>query len=160
MATYLQSDRRLVIRTPLPEHTLLLAGFSGVEAMSEPFMFHLDLGHKGLALSTTICATLDFIVLYFLMRPAAGTLDTKKLLSTLLRCGLACLAIAAVCYAGKNFLPILLPQSNLLNRGVVVLGTIGLAASAYLGACLLLRVEETRSALDIIQRKLKKQRTP
>jgi hypothetical protein len=41
-----------------------------------------------------------------------------------------------------------------------VLGTIGLAASAYLGACLLLRVEETRSALDIIQRKLKKQRTP
>jgi type VI secretion system secreted protein VgrG len=43
MATYLQSDRRLVIRTPLPEHTLLLAGFSGVEAMSEPFMFHLDL---------------------------------------------------------------------------------------------------------------------
>jgi hypothetical protein len=41
-----------------------------------------------------------------------------------------------------------------------VLGTIGLAAFAYLAACLLLRVEETRSALDIIKRRLKKPRTP
>jgi putative peptidoglycan lipid II flippase len=122
-------------------------------------MFHLDLGHKGLALSTTICATLDFLILYLLLRPAAGTLDTKKTLSTLLRCGLACLALAAICFAGKNLLPTLLPQTNLLNRSVAVLGTIGLAAFAYLAACLLLRVEETRSALEILQRKLLKART-
>ena len=123
------------------------------------FMFHLDLGHKGLALSTTICATLDFLILYLLLRPTVGTLDTKKTLSTLLRCGLACLALAAICFAGKNLLPTLLPQTNLLNRSVAVLGTIGLAAFAYLAACLLLRVEETRSALEILQRKLLKART-
>jgi putative peptidoglycan lipid II flippase len=123
------------------------------------FMFRLDLGHKGLALSTTICAMLNFLILYLLMRPAAGTLDTKKILSTLLRCGIACLAIAAVCLAGKNLLPAVLPQTIFFNRILAVLGTIGLAATAYLAACLLLRVEETRSALDILRRKLKKPRT-
>jgi hypothetical protein len=34
------------------------------------------------------------------------------------------------------------------------------AEKDYLAACLLQRVEETRSALDILTRKLKKQRTP
>lgn len=43
MSEYRQTNRRLVIRSPLPDNTLLLAGFSGVEALSEPFMFHLDL---------------------------------------------------------------------------------------------------------------------
>jgi hypothetical protein len=92
------------------------------------------------------------------MRPAAGTLDTQKTLSTLLRCGIACLALAAICYAGKNLLQTVLPQTNLLNRSVAVFGTIGLASFAYLAACLLLRVEETRSALEILQRKLLKPR--
>ena len=143
--------------------TPMLVSFGAVGlniALNYYFMFQLGLGHKGLALSTAICATLNFLVLYLLMRPAAGTLDTIKILSTLLRCGIACLAIAAVCLAGKNLLPAVLPQTIFFNRILAVLGTIGLAAAAYLAACLLLRVEETRSALDILRRKLKKPRTP
>jgi putative peptidoglycan lipid II flippase len=142
--------------------TPMLVSFASVGlniVLNYYFMFRLDLGHKGLALSTTICAMLNFLVLYFLMRPAAGTLDTKKILSTLLRCGIACLSIAAVCLVGKNLLPAVLPQTNFFNCALAVLGTIGLAAAAYLAACLLLRVEETRSALDILRRKLNKPRT-
>jgi len=43
MSTYVQNNRRLVIKSPLGDNVLLLAGFSGVESMSEPFAFHLDI---------------------------------------------------------------------------------------------------------------------
>jgi type VI secretion system secreted protein VgrG len=46
MPNYKQADRRLVVSTPLGENTLLLEGFSGVEALSEPFAFQLQLASE------------------------------------------------------------------------------------------------------------------
>jgi len=41
--SWTQTDRLISLTTPLGEDTLLLAGFSGREAISEPFSFQLDL---------------------------------------------------------------------------------------------------------------------
>ena len=43
MATYTQADRPLEVTTPLGEDVLLVVGFSGHEAMSQLFNFHLEL---------------------------------------------------------------------------------------------------------------------
>ncbi|HET9985781.1 MAG TPA: type VI secretion system tip protein TssI/VgrG [Longimicrobiales bacterium] len=43
MATYLQADRPLRIKTKLGENQLLLAAFTGTEAISRPYRFRLDL---------------------------------------------------------------------------------------------------------------------
>jgi len=43
MATYTQAHRPLAVSTPLGEDVLLLVGFSGQEAVSQLFDFHLDL---------------------------------------------------------------------------------------------------------------------
>ncbi|HEY3064809.1 MAG TPA: type VI secretion system tip protein TssI/VgrG [Methylomirabilota bacterium] len=43
MATYVQADRPLVVNTPLGKDVLLLVGFSGTEALSQLFSYHLDL---------------------------------------------------------------------------------------------------------------------
>jgi type VI secretion system secreted protein VgrG len=43
MASYLQEHRPLAVYTPLGEDVLLLVGFSGQEAISQLFLFHLDL---------------------------------------------------------------------------------------------------------------------
>lgn len=43
MSTYSQAKRPLAVTTPLGEDKLLLVGFSGQEAISRPFNFHLDL---------------------------------------------------------------------------------------------------------------------
>ena len=40
---YSQQDRLISLTTPLGEDVLLLAGFSGHEAISRLFSFHLDL---------------------------------------------------------------------------------------------------------------------
>jgi putative peptidoglycan lipid II flippase len=120
------------------------------------FMFHLGLGHKGLALSTSICALLNFGALYLLMRPAARTLETRRLAVTILRCGLAAAALAAVCHASLTQVPALLPGDAVVPRALRLFATIGLASAAYLLVCLVLRVEETTTALDIVKRKLRR----
>lgn len=120
------------------------------------FMFHFGLAHKGLALSTSICAILNFGVLYLLMRPAARTLDTRRFAGTLVRCALAAAALAAVCRLSLDHLPMLLPGKGVALQAIRLFATIGLASAAYLVACLLLRVEETTAALDILKRKLRR----
>ena len=118
------------------------------------FMFHLGLGHKGLALSTTLCATLNFGALYWLMRGPAKNLETRRFLSTLVRCALAAVPLAAACEATLTFAPRFLPGDGILQRIILVLGTICLAAPAYFLTCLVLRVEETTAALAILKRKI------
>ncbi len=39
---YTQDGRRLVVKTPLGKDVLLLTGFTGHEAISQPFLFQLD----------------------------------------------------------------------------------------------------------------------
>jgi putative peptidoglycan lipid II flippase len=120
------------------------------------FMFHLGLGHKGLALSTSICALLNFGVLYLLMRPAVLTLESRRLAGTLVRCSLAATALAAVCKVSLDHAQTFLPGDTLALQATRLFATIGAASAAYLIACLLLRVEETTSVLDILKRKLQR----
>jgi putative peptidoglycan lipid II flippase len=143
--------------------TPMLVSFGSVAlniALNNYFMFRLGMGHTGLALSTTICATLNFAALYLLMRPAARTLDSSQFFSTLARCALATIPIALICLAGNSYLPGLIPSDSLAWRAASVLATISAAVASYLLACLLLRVDETQSLLEILKRKLQKTRTP
>jgi len=138
--------------------TPMLVSFGAVAlnlALNWLFMFRLGLGHRGLALSTSLCAVLNIATLYLLMRPAAGTLDSTKFLSTLLRCLAASVPLALVCIWANATLPGLLPGPSVLASSVRVLGTIALAGGAYLGACLLLKVEEPRAMLAILRKKLR-----
>src|SRR5205807_2155001 len=43
------------------------------------FMFKLGLGHRGLALSTSLVALTNFLLLYIMMRKYAGSLETGTL---------------------------------------------------------------------------------
>ena len=117
-------------------------------------IFRMDFGHRGLALSTAVSATLNFLVLYFLMRSHVQTLHTGRLLLTLLRCGVAAAALGGVCAAGMIyghqwlFAPVF--WQKLASLGVLI----GLAAAAYVGVCFLLRVEETRDAYEALGEKI------
>ena len=118
------------------------------------FMFSLSLGHRGLALSTTICAIVNFVLLYFLMLRPAGTLDSGKFLSTLLRCTLASIPLGLVCWAILGFAPPLFSSYGFWPKALVLFTTIPAASLAYVGACVVLRVEETTDALSLVRKKL------
>jgi putative peptidoglycan lipid II flippase len=137
--------------------TPMLVSFGSVALnllLNYVFMFHLGLGHKGLALSTSICAILNFTTLYFLMLSAAKNLESKKFLSTVLRCTIATIPLAATCHAVLTFGPAMLVGGGLLKQIAVVAAAMFLASAAYFLSCLILRVEETNSAMGIIRRKI------
>ena len=120
------------------------------------FVFRLGLEHRGLALSTTICATLNFAALYFLMLGPAGTLDSRRFLLALGRCALAAVPLGLTCWAGMHFAPSLFPKPVFWQRAIVLFATLGAASLVYLAGCVLLRVEETKEAGRIILRKLRR----
>ncbi|MCK9588421.1 MAG: murein biosynthesis integral membrane protein MurJ [Terrimicrobiaceae bacterium] len=120
------------------------------------FVFHLNLGHRGLALSTSICAILNFAALYFLMRGPAATLESRRSLLALGRCALAAVPLGLTCWAGIHCAPSLFPQPVFWQKALILFLTIGAASLVYLGACLLLRVEETNEAMRIAMRKFRR----
>ena len=120
------------------------------------FIFHMNLGHRGLALSTSICATLNFGILYFLMLGPAGTLESRRFLLAVARCALASLVLGAVCWAGIHLASRFFPRPVFWQGGVMLFVTMGAASLIYLATCLLLRVEETQDALRIIRRKIRR----
>lgn len=120
------------------------------------FIFHLKFGHRGLALSTAISATLNFTALYFLMVQAAGTLDSRRFLSTLFRCAAAAAVLGVICWASTTWLHGWLFDSPFLLRVVVLALVIAIAGGGYLLACYLMHVEAIHDAFNAVARKLRK----
>ncbi len=118
------------------------------------FIFQMDLGHRGLALSTAIAATINFLALYGLMTWREGKLGTRELLLTMGRCALACLGLTGICLAAMRLIPDWLFAHSIGVRIVSLLGVIALAGLAYIGLCFVLRVGEVREAAEIIMRKI------
>jgi putative peptidoglycan lipid II flippase len=116
--------------------------------------FRMGLGHKGLALSTGLVASIDFVILYFLMRRAAGGMETLKVVGSLGRILVAAAGLGAVCVLGREWLAPWLSAASLFDRAWSLLAIIGAAAAVYFGLCALLRVEEARDAVALFKRKI------
>jgi putative peptidoglycan lipid II flippase len=124
------------------------------------FMFRLDLGHKGLALSTSICAILNFTTLYILMLSPAKNLESGKFIGTLIRCLAATIPLALACHAVLSFGPTFFTGTRLASQIALVLSAIIAGSAAYFLSCLVLRVDETSAAMGIIRRKIFKKQAP
>ncbi len=118
------------------------------------FIFRMDLGHRGLALSTAIAAVINFFALYVLMTWHVGTLKTRVLLTTTGRCILGSVGLGLVCFGAMYFFPNLLFAPSIGMRVVALFGVILVAGFVYLGACFALQVEEIREAVGIVRAKL------
>jgi putative peptidoglycan lipid II flippase len=118
------------------------------------FTFHLGMGHRGLALSTGLAATANFLMLYFFMRRAAGGMPTSTMLGSFLRMIIAAAALAAVCVLGRQYLGEWLVSPSLVDRQWSLLSVIAVGAGVYFGVCALLRVDEAHEAIALIKRKI------
>jgi putative peptidoglycan lipid II flippase len=120
------------------------------------FVFHTALGPRGLALSTGISATLNFLLLYLLMHRAAGRLESSRLLASLSRCVLASAALGAVCWAGTTWLHHWMFDATFVFRLASLLGVVSVAGAVYFAACFMLRVEAMQDAMAAVRRKLRR----
>jgi putative peptidoglycan lipid II flippase len=106
------------------------------------FIFQLALGHRGLALATSLSATANFVTLYLLMQRNARTLETRRFLGAFVRCVLASATLGLVCWLGATFGAPWLGSPSLWRKVVALLVVITCGGGAYLIVCFALRVEE------------------
>jgi len=116
-------------------------------------IFILGMEHRGLALATTVSATVNFLVLYFLMENT-HKLQTIRFLNSLVRCGIASATLAAVCWVALEFFANFIYSSLFLIRILSLFLAIFFASMAYLFACLILRVEEANKIISAVLHKL------
>jgi putative peptidoglycan lipid II flippase len=141
-------DRR---RTPM------LVGFLAVGVnllLNWIFTFRLGWGHRGLAFSTGCIATLNFLVLYVLMRRQLGALYTRRMVATLARTLLAALLLVAVCWLGAHGWLADWAHMRFLPKLGGLLATILAAAAVFAGAALLLRIDDVDELAAAVRRRL------
>ena len=124
------------------------------------FMFKIGLGHRGLALSTSLVALTNFLLLYVMMHKYAGPLETDALVGLLAKLLLPLVLLAGVCWLAVQTM--FYPGAHLpeWQKIFAVLLVIGVAAGVFFGSAFLLRVDEVRDVVDVIRRKLGRDGSP
>ncbi len=118
------------------------------------FTFHLGWGHRGLALSTGLVATINFLLLYALMRRHARGLETRLMGVALGKIAVAGIALALVCWAADVWLLAAWTRMSFAARLAALLATIASAGGAFFATAWLLKLDEMREVAGIFRRRL------
>jgi putative peptidoglycan lipid II flippase len=118
------------------------------------FTFHLGWGHRGLAFSTGLVASCNFLLLYALMRHHLRRLESARLGAMLLKVALASLALVGVCAAAQRWLLADWAQMAFLPKLTGLLATVLAGIVAFAGAGSALRIEELQELLAALRRRI------
>src|SRR6185312_3185233 len=120
------------------------------------FTVRLGWGHQGLAFSTACIATTNFIVLYLLMHRHLGRLESRAMLSLLLRLSVASAVLAGICWAGDHYLLAGWASERFLPKAGSLAAVIVVGAGAFLLCATALRIREMQDIVIAVQRRLRR----
>src|ERR1041385_54979 len=115
-------------------NTPMLVSFMAIGAnlfLNWLFTFRLGWGHRGLAFSTSIVATINFLLLYTLMRRHTRRLETRQLLGSLTKICIAGALLAATCWVANHLWLDSWEQIRLLATLGILFGTIAAGATIF-----------------------------
>lgn len=104
-------------------------------------------GFRGLALGTAIAATVNALLLLWLLRGRIGDLEGRRNARVLVRIVLASVMMGLAAWAAEHWLAAALPGDGTLVRGVRVFSSIAIALGVLVAVARLLRIEEFTAAL-------------
>jgi putative peptidoglycan lipid II flippase len=120
------------------------------------FTFRLGWGHRGLAFSTGCIATVNFLLLYALMRRHLHGLESRRMFVLLGKTALAGAALMAVCAASSHWLLAGWETMRFLSKLAALLGTVAVGALVF-GACgAALHIEELKELQAAVGRRLRR----
>src|SRR5882724_4678562 len=117
------------------------------------FTFRLGWGHRGLAFSTSLVATINFLLLYALMRRHTRRLETWQLLIGLGKMCLSGAVLALVCWAANYWWLGAWAQLRFFPKLCELLVAIAVGVAAFFGCAYLLRVSEVQDIADVFRRR-------
>jgi putative peptidoglycan lipid II flippase len=141
-------DRR---KTPMVVSCIAVAVNLGLNWI---FTRQLGWGHRGLALSTACVATSNFLILYFLMRAHLGRLESRAMLTLLLRVALASLVLLLVAWGGGQLLLAHWAVQPFWPKCASLLLVIALAAAAFFLCANALGIAEVHDIVRAVRRRL------
>src|SRR6266705_406543 len=117
------------------------------------FTFRLGWGHRGLAFSTSLVATINFLLLYALMWRQTRGLESRRLFAGLAKICLAGLLLALICWLANYWWLDAWEHLRFFEKLFALFATILVSAAAFFGVAFLLRVDEVRDVFDLVKRK-------
>jgi putative peptidoglycan lipid II flippase len=123
------------------------------------FTFYLKLGHGGLALSTSLVAMTNFLLLYWLMRRYSGRLETGAMIKTLAKLLVAGALLAGICLLAQHFLFVAGVPISAWRKLFGLALTIAVGGAAFFGAAYLLHVAELRDVVLLVRGRLSRLRS-
>ena len=120
------------------------------------FVYVFHWGHDALALTTSITASVNFLLLFLAMRKFAGDLGTSELVILLAKLAAAGALMAAICQLANHYLFQDLAGTKVILKVTYLGFTITLASMVYFLSAKLLKVAEADDALAMLTRKLRK----
>jgi putative peptidoglycan lipid II flippase len=120
------------------------------------FTFRLGWGHRGLAFSTGCVATCNFLLLYVLMQRHLGGLESRRMLVTLAKIGLAGAALAGVCAVSDRWFLADWATQALWRKTLVLIATVAVAGGVFGLCAAALKVEELTDVLGAAARRLRR----
>jgi putative peptidoglycan lipid II flippase len=120
------------------------------------FTYQLHLGHRGLALSTSLVAITNFFFLYSMMRHYTRTLETGAMLKTIGKLLIAGVGLAVICWLASEFFFMRYPGAPGWQNLVVMLVTICSGAGTFFSAAYFLRVSEVHDLVHLVRRRFRR----
>src|SRR5438045_3909302 len=119
------------------------------------FTFRLGWGHRGLAFSTSLVATFNFLLLYGLMWRHIRGLETRRLFAGLGKICVAGVLLALVCWAANHWWLDAWERLCFFEKLFALLAAIVASLITFFGAALLLRVDEVQDVVDLVRQRFR-----
>jgi peptidoglycan biosynthesis protein MviN/MurJ (putative lipid II flippase) len=101
-------------------------------------------------------ATINFLLLYALMRRHTRRLETRQMLVALAKICVAGALLALVCWTANYLWLDAWSDMRFFQKLAILLMTIAFAGAAFFGAAFLLRISEVQDIIDVFRRKVRK----
>jgi putative peptidoglycan lipid II flippase len=117
------------------------------------FRFRLGWGHHGLALSTSVVAITNFLLLYAMMRKHTRHLETTTLIATLAKILIAGAVLASICLAAQFVFFQSIQSLRIWQKAIEVTVTVAVGSVAFFGTAYLLHVAEVHDVVALVRRR-------
>ncbi|MBO0721668.1 MAG: murein biosynthesis integral membrane protein MurJ [Blastocatellia bacterium] len=117
---------------------------------------YLGIGHRGLALSISAVAIINFSFLFIVMRRRLGGIEGRSLALVFGKITAASCLMGAVCWLVSRQLQLHLGTARLIDRLIVVGSSIAIGIALLYPAARLLKLNEVDQLTEALKRKLRK----
>ena len=123
--------------------------------LNDLFVNHFGWGHWALALSTSLVATLNALLLFLYLRKQAAGIEGQRLFAGFFKIAAASLVMAACCWFSAGFLESALGKGTFVGRLAALAVSVPLGVGAFYGLCRAMRLPELELAQRAILRRFR-----